>query len=217
MVSIAAYNGVQHCCERAFPWTAAPVTGCVTQARLLNSGGHRTPTLAKPTRHRACAMSAAFSAGSPTKKGQSVSASADRRQATRRDVDAPTRADREVPRSTVGDIEATTGATHPQESRRVWCPGAESNHRHGDFQSLFAPLRTASFPLRTSVKHPSMPVKAGTPKHGHARSLANSATTPGGGQPLHPIFHRTGSGKDRRLPRWPRALRLRGVRPRSVC
>src|SRR5436853_5877285 len=34
-----------------------------------------------------------------------------------------------------------------------------------------SPSRRASFPLGTSVKHPSRPVKAGTPKHGHARSL----------------------------------------------
>lgn len=32
-----------------------------------------------------------------------------------------------------------------------------------------------SFPLGTSVKHSSRPVKAGTPKHGHARSLRTVA------------------------------------------
>ena len=78
----------------------------VTASRLQGRGAQ---SVEEPTQHRACAMWAPFSAGSPRKKGQSVSASADRRQATRRDVDAPTRADREVPRSTVGDIEATTG------------------------------------------------------------------------------------------------------------
>src|SRR5262245_51969390 len=35
---------------------------------------------------------------------------------------------------------------------RNWCPGAESNHRHGDFQSLEVPLRRASFPLGTSIR-----------------------------------------------------------------
>src|SRR5437868_11614432 len=33
-----------------------------------------------------------------------------------------------------------------------------------------SPSRRPSFPLRTFVEHPSRPVKAGTPKHGHARS-----------------------------------------------
>jgi len=50
-----------------------------------------------------------------------------------------------------------------------WCPGAESNHRHGDFQSLESPSCEQIFTLRTSVKHLARPVKAGTPRHGHAR------------------------------------------------
>ena len=70
-------------------------------------------------------------------------------------------------------------------SRGCWCPGAESNHRHGDFQSPLGPSGRASFPLGTSVKHPSRPVKAGTPKHGHARSAFLSprrAQRPGRGR-----------------------------------
>src|SRR3984893_1867483 len=65
-------------------------------------------------------------------------------------------------------------ATSETAAQAEWCPGAESNHRHGDFQSLLDPLSRVRFALGTSVKHPSRPVKAGTPKHGHARSFANS-------------------------------------------
>src|SRR5437868_3657278 len=38
-----------------------------------------------------------------------------------------------------------------------------------------SPSRRASFPLGTSVKHPARPVKAGTPKHGHARSVSRGS------------------------------------------
>jgi len=34
------------------------------------------------------------------------------------------------------------------------------------------PSETLRFPLGTSVKHSARPVKPGTPKHGHARSLS---------------------------------------------
>src|SRR5438874_1589302 len=55
------------------------------------------------------------------------------------------------------------------------CPGAESNHRHGDFQSLQTRRDELRFPLWTSAKHTPRPVKVGTPKHGHARSSATTA------------------------------------------
>src|SRR5882724_12256315 len=50
---------------------------------------------------------------------------------------------------------------HGEIARGYWCPGAESNHRHGDFQSLSA-LGESALPLGTSVKHVPRPVKAGT-------------------------------------------------------
>src|SRR3989449_11771268 len=39
------------------------------------------------------------------------------------------------------------------------------------FSVPFCPSEKARFPLGTSVKHVPRPVKVGTPKHGHARSL----------------------------------------------
>jgi len=65
----------------------------------------------------------------------------------------------------------------PVSSSGYWCPGAESNHRHGDFQSLSAPRRKRASLLGTSVKHVPRPVKAGTPKHGHARSAHLAGAT----------------------------------------
>src|SRR5712664_4717102 len=41
------------------------------------------------------------------------------------------------------------------------------------FSVPLSPSRRVSLPLGTSGKHPSRPVKAGTPKHGHARSLSS--------------------------------------------
>ncbi len=79
---------------------------------------------------------AAFSAGSPTKKGQSVPASVHRKTADQDPISTPkpTRAKHGLRYSSDRSVERTCLILVT-----CWCPGAESNHRHGDFQSPALP------------------------------------------------------------------------------
>ena len=61
----------------------------------------------------------------------------------------------------------TGGTAAPSE--KVPRSGIEPPTR--GFSVPFCPSEKARFPLGTSVKHVPRPVKVGTPKHGHARSL----------------------------------------------
>src|SRR6267378_3201250 len=77
------------------------------------------------------------------------------------------------------------------------------DERHGDFQSLESPSCEQIFTLGTSVKHLAGPVKAGTPRHGHARwdraaclaSKGNPSATAAKSSPLRPKIRPTSPGE----------------------
>ena len=76
-----------------------------------------------------------------------------------------------------------------------WCPGGGIEPSTRGFSVPLSPSRRVSLSLGKSVKHPSRPVKAGTPKHGHARSPSHGATAGPAGVP-------TAANVCRKLP-WP--------------
>ena len=67
---------------------------------------------------------------------------------------------------------AATGETGETAAQSGMVPRGGIEPPTRGFSVPLSPSRRVSLSLGKSVKHPSRPVKAGTPKHGHARSLS---------------------------------------------
>src|SRR2546421_2655868 len=77
--------------------------------------------------------------------------------------------------STVRDTEGTRYRPNSSDPSRLLVPRGGIEPPTRGFSVPLSPSRRARLPLGTSVEHVARPVKAGTPKHGHARSLSRGS------------------------------------------
>ena len=80
-----------------------------------------------------------------------------------------------VRRSTVGILKRFASESLLRDVPVLLVPRGGIEPPTRGFSVPSSPSRSASSPLGTSVEHVARPVKAGTPKHGHARSLSRGS------------------------------------------